>query len=79
MKLKFFHDAGHGWLQVPKNLEAAKAFASSYSYQDAKHFYLEEDLDAPKFIQAWDEKFPEDQIEIESIYDGDYSPIRELP
>lgn len=78
MKLKFFHDSGHGWLQVPKSIKLASRYASPYSYQDRDFFYLEEDLDCPKFIEAWHDQNPLEKIEIESIYDGDVSPIRSL-
>jgi hypothetical protein len=55
----WFADPGHAWLQVNKH----KAFdlglwnkISSYSYQDAHNIYLEEDIDASLFIQAYKAK-----------------------
>jgi hypothetical protein len=47
-------DSGHGWLQVKK--EALKIFniehlISSFSYEDGEFVYLEEDCDAPLFLE----------------------------
>ena len=53
-RLHFFSDSGHGWLRVPLHdvqlamLQGLKL--TKYSYQDSKHAYLEEDLDAPSWI-----------------------------
>lgn len=44
-------DAGHGWLQVP--LATCEGLdISTYSYQDEKWAYLEEDCDAPLWAKA---------------------------
>tara|TARA_R110000868_G_scaffold313543_1_gene574520 strand:+ start:558 stop:920 length:363 start_codon:yes stop_codon:yes gene_type:complete len=48
-----FSDPGHGWLAV--KIELAKqsgAKISPFSYQRGKTAYLEEDSDAPAFVQA---------------------------
>ena len=53
-RLHFFSDSGHGWLRVPLQdvqlamLQGLKL--TTYSYQDDKYAYLEEDLDAPEWI-----------------------------
>lgn len=55
----FFGDPGHGWLQVtPAQVAEAglnRRDFSNYSYVDRRgeFFYLEEDCDAPKFLDAW--------------------------
>lgn len=56
-KFTFYTDPGHGWLCVP--LEAltlvglSEASFSSYSYRGNDCLYLEEDCDAPQFINEW--------------------------
>ena len=53
----FHADPGHGWLAV--DMEAIKAIGmtlkdfSRYSYRRDSAIYLEEDCDAPKFIDGW--------------------------
>lgn len=50
MKLRFFEDAAHGWLEVPKALcEKFKIKPSQFSYENDDMYYLEEDCDASKF------------------------------
>ncbi len=56
MRLTFYSDPGHGWLEVPMH-EMRQAGLnptdfSRYSYRKRNVFYLEEDCDAPKFIGA---------------------------
>lgn len=56
-RMRFINDPGHAWLVVPlvaiytRGLEGA---ISHYSYMDAPkgQAYLEEDADAPLFLQA---------------------------
>jgi len=46
----FIHDPGHGWLEVPQ--EDAKGIRfSKYSPRRNGNIYLEEDCDAPKFLE----------------------------
>ena len=55
IKLNFYADPGHGWLEVPVALfKESGAVASPYSYFSKKRgmCYLEEDSDAPKFEDA---------------------------
>jgi hypothetical protein len=57
MKIKYHHDAGHGWYAVKKAALEQSGVAnkiSSYSYQRGNTVYLEEDSDAPKFFRAID-------------------------
>tara|TARA_R110000787_G_scaffold225918_1_gene333729 strand:+ start:237 stop:494 length:258 start_codon:yes stop_codon:yes gene_type:complete len=56
----FHADPGHAWLRVsPAALRALdltpEAF-SSYSYKGKTNFYLEEDWDAPLFLNAYKAK-----------------------
>lgn len=55
MPYRFFSDAGHGWLEVPREeVEASGAKVSAYSYYDpdTDMVYLEEDRDAWTFLDA---------------------------
>lgn len=55
MKLHFYADPGHGWLQVPmrKLMELGiQNDISRYSYMRDADAYLEEDADASQFIKA---------------------------
>ena len=50
-------DPSHGWLEVPKkDLEDLDLEISDFSYEDDDNVYLEEDLDAPNFINAYKKK-----------------------
>lgn len=51
MTYKVIIDAGHSWLRVPL-AEIEGLLFSDYSYADNKFAYLEEDCDAPKFMEA---------------------------
>jgi len=51
--MEFISDSSHGWLKVPVSAyELADAPASSYSYTDGENVYLEEDMDAPRFMKS---------------------------
>ncbi len=56
----FIEDPGHGWLEVTTVDLARVGLKSSdfsrYSYRRGNTLYLEEDCDAPKFIEAWRRK-----------------------
>jgi hypothetical protein len=60
----FYTDPGHGWLEVPfgelKALGLNPQDFSRYSYSKRNVFYLEEDCDAPKFVEAWKAKHGSD-------------------
>ena len=72
LTLKFYHDAGHGWLEVPLDLvNELKLPITSCSYKRGKFAYLEEDCDAGKFLQCLGDK-----PNIIEISHGDNSPIR---
>ena len=46
-------DPGHGWLQVPKSL-ALEIYPgkTDYSYETTEAYWLEEDCEAPSFLNA---------------------------
>lgn len=57
MALTFFSDSGHGWLRVPlSELRGLSIDISDCSYRDKQYAYLEEDCDAPAYIDAWEAK-----------------------
>ena len=80
--IQFIADARHAWLKISRK-EAAKVNMpppSRYSYQDETFLYLEEDMDAYKFIVAA-ESAGEEIIEPATIYlddDSDRNEIRRL-
>lgn len=50
-KYTFIEDPGHGWLEVPeKDLRDTGLIFSKYSPSRNGKVYLEEDCDAPKFL-----------------------------
>jgi len=52
----FHSDPGHGWLAVPIDEVTQLGLAiSNYSYTDGATVYLEEDLDATAFLNAYEE------------------------
>ena len=71
--LNFHSDSGHGWIEVSLHQIRDAGFKpadfSSYSYRDGSKFYLEEDCDAPKFLNAYKVKH---EVFFKDIsYDGD--------
>jgi len=53
--LTFINDPGHGWLRVPLTDIAALGIEEQitpYSYIEGNFAYLEEDLDAPRFLEV---------------------------
>ena len=53
--LKFYHDPGHGWLQVPmKDIDTLgiRADISSFSFIAGTNAYLEEDCDCGVYLRA---------------------------
>lgn len=55
IKLISYTDPSHGWLRVPLKMLAKLGIAdkiSSFSYVRTVYAYLEEDLDAPLFLEA---------------------------
>lgn len=55
LQVRYHQDPSHGWLEVPRSELVAAGIAnkvSRYSYQRGNTVYLEEDCDAPLFVQA---------------------------
>lgn len=61
MAFTFHTDPGHGWLQVTLFDVVCVGLSardfSTYSYRHGQTLYLEDDVDAPKFIDAYERKF----------------------
>lgn len=81
MKFTFHTDPGHGWLAVPRaelNRVGVEAEITPYSYQstDGSVVYLEEDCDAPTFIEAF--KRLGGTVELGESY-SEHTFIRTLP
>ena len=75
--LKFHSDAGHGWLAVKVGLLEDLGITdqiTGFSYIRGKTAYLEEDVDATTFAQAYIAKFGR-RFDIEESY-KQYSNIR---
>lgn len=74
---KFHSDSGHGWLAVKltmlKDLGIVDKI-SKYSYIRGQTVYLEEDVDARVFHEAYNEKYGE--YDVETFYYDRRSPIR---
>ena len=75
--LKYYQDAGHGWLAVKSSLLARLGLTtqiSCYSYAKGHTVYLEEDRDAGILISAL--KASGIDYVINPVYHGNASPIR---
>lgn len=58
--LRFVSDPGHGWLEVPMSTIRYLGIEnkiSGYSYRKGDTAYLEEDCDAPVFIDAYRNRY----------------------
>ncbi|SHH47287.1 hypothetical protein [Bradyrhizobium erythrophlei] len=77
----FHTDPGHGWLEV--SMHEMKAVNlnpydfSHYSYRQHNVFYLEEDCDAQKFVDAYKKKHGHSPIITEKYAERTF--IRSLP
>lgn len=77
MKFKFYEDASHGWVAVPRELLKKYCVAgliSAFSFERGDTVYLEEDCDAPAFIAA--ARAAGQSVELESITADFHSFIR---
>lgn len=77
-RFTFYEDSGHGWLEVPFSLLKALGIEdkiTGYSYQKGKMAYLEEDLDAVTFWNAYLEAIgrPKDYKYTHSLVTSQYS------
>lgn len=76
---KFYSDAGHGWLAVKIVdcfLLGVAHKITPYSYVRGLTAYLEEDCDAPTYLQAYVAKYGEKPSVKDSAHRPDHSPIR---
>lgn len=74
-------DPGHGWLSVPLELLRDLGIQhdiSSFSYIGHDVAYLEEDSDAPKFLHAFREQFPELELKTPEVHTNAQHWIRRL-
>ena len=77
----FHEDPGHGWLQVPYSelVELGIAFRiSGCSYRLRDWCFLEEDCDAPLFLEALKERGILYNF-VNRVYPRDPAPIRNYP
>lgn len=73
----FHTDPGHGWLAVKRSelvFLGVLEKISPYSYMKGKTVYLEEDMDAAIFMQAYEQKFGK-ELKYKSTY-LERTPIR---
>lgn len=75
LTLRFISDPGHGWLRVPIEMLKPEMGISGFSYVDAEWAYLEEDCDAGRFFQVYDQE----KFNIEYRNTNHNSAIRDLP
>jgi hypothetical protein len=77
LKIKYYHDPGHGWLAVKRSLLVESGLEkqiTNFSYQKGQTVYLEEDRDAYEFEKTMREKGY--TFEIEHRHTQKNSPIR---
>ena len=76
---KFYYDAGHGWLAVKRSdiieLDLLNKI-TCYSYQRGNTVYLEVNLDARVFINAWKNRHNKDIFPVSCGKYSERSPIR---
>jgi hypothetical protein len=81
MAFTFIEDPGHGWLEVTTTDLALVGLKSTdfsrYSYRRGNVLYLEEDCDAPRFLEAWKARNG-GRPEIKPVYHS-RTFIRDLP
>lgn len=77
LKLKYYTDPGHGWVAVKRKvLEGFMPLSevSSFSYVKGETVYLEEDVDAARFLKAVEAQGY--TVALQSRYTDRRSPIR---
>ncbi len=77
----FYEDPGHGWLAVPlKDLRALgiQNQISACSYLNGDTAYLEEDCDAPRFVEAYKNQIVGPGPVFTEKYQ-EHTPIRKYP
>jgi hypothetical protein len=85
MKYEFHYDAGHGWLKVPMpslyNIGLVQKNLTNFSYKDVMNmnFYLEEDVDLPRFSKRYEEYHGKPFVVSKEVDHGAHAFIRDLP
>ena len=87
-QFRFIEDPGHGWLEIfPADSRAVGIDPEQYSpfsyYKDfedgTRRLYLEEDIDAGLFVEAWEAKHGKTiKGHLLRVYEED-TPIRNYP
>ena len=78
MKYRFFSDPGHSWLEVSFEEIAHLGLQdqiTAWSYIKGPYLYLEEDYDAPLFLQA--KKHAGEVVEYVEVTADYNSPVRD--
>lgn len=78
--LRFISDPGHGWLEVPMatiRYLRIEDKISGFSYRKGDMAYLEEDCDAPTFIDAYRNRYG-GRPPFTEVFEED-TPIRGYP
>ena len=75
----FYNDPGHAWLKVSRqeciDLGIINKI-SGFSYQRGENLYLEEDCDAPLFLQVKSNTLKNGAYKIKDLYSNRLSKIR---
>ena len=79
-EFRYYHDAGHGWLEVEHEALLALGIPdkiSEYSYMNGSKVYLEEDADMGMFLHALKDQYKIEPTFKDVVATGDRSFIRE--
>ena len=80
--LTYWTDPGHGWLEVSQEVLDLVGLKPEHftkcSYRDGNRFFLEEDVDMPRFLKAAKEA-GHATVLVQENEDEDDSFIRDLP
>lgn len=78
----FHSDPGHGWLEVTaEDLDEVglkPSDFSKYSYKRGASYFLEEDVDASKFVDAYNQMFPDRRLVFKDRFSERESFVRTL-
>jgi len=79
--LHWYADPGHSWLAVPRWLadQVPNWEPSVFSHKSSKRYFLEEDDDAPRFLQALRQHRPGIVIGKLETHTNEDSFVRALP
>lgn len=78
--VSFVYDAGHGWLVVDSQAcPDALKFASRFSYVGDGQVFLEEDDDAPRFIEEFGITYALKSIDNIELSEAEADALRGMP